>query len=178
MDLNDTDVFFWKILSFPMKIIKFMFRTVSGPVKWLSDKIKWYCFCQFEQIALLCLNCYISTLPIWAQRSRTFWSIQPNRGSSPSTYNHMSLCSIDCSNPAYLVAEALLNSYSSIWCSWGLLSLRIKELNDIHGMLDNSQRGSKAWIENGRNVSSHRQCFKIGQHSKYRKETWRVIQMF
>ena len=58
--------------------------------------------------------------------------------------------------------------FFNIW-SWGLLSLRIKELNDIHGMLDNSQRGSKAWIENGRNVSSHRQCFKIGQHLKYRK---------
>ena len=70
---------------------------------------------------------------------------------------------------AYLVAEALLNSHFSIWWGWGLLSLRIKELNDIHGMLDNSQRGSKAWIENGRNVSSHRQCFKIGQHLKYRQ---------
>ena len=167
-------------------MIKFMFRTVSGPVKWLSDKIKWYCFCQFEQIALLCLNsqiallclnCYISTLPIWAQRSRTFWSIQPNRGSSPSTYNHMSLCSIDCSNSAYLVVEALLNSHFSIWWGWGLLSLRIKELNDIHGMLDNSQRGSKAWIENGRNVSSHRQCFNLGQHSKYKKESFKCFNL-
>ena len=151
-----------------------MFRTVSGPVKWLSDKIKWYCFCQFEQIALLCLNsqiallclnCYISTLPIWAQRSRTFWSIQPNRGSSPSKYNHMSLCSIGCLFGCRGFVKFI---FFNIW-SWGLLSLRIKELNDIHGMLDNSQRGSKAWIENGRNVSSHRQCFKIGQHLKYRK---------
>ena len=128
-------------------------------------------------VSTLRLPCYVSTAISQLCQFEHNGAEHFDQFSQTEDWAHQRTITCRCVQLTVQTLPIWLNSYSSIW-SWGLLSLRIKELNDIHGMLDNSQRGSKAWIENGRNVSSHRQCFKIGQHSKYRKEMCRVIQIF